>query len=354
MSDSAAAPASLPQVTLLYGDDHQTLHDRVGGLIAQMGDPSMADMNIIRLDGASQSTTEEAVRNAAYTLPFLSARRMVIVDNPVMVMRSEKDKQKFLDMLANLPETTALVLAQDDVWLTGKEQRGWKFLFDYQDRGKHKIHPLLEWARSAGKKVKIEICKLPALNAMPGWIAMEVKRQGGKINPRAASTLAAVIGSDTGQARQEITKLLTYVDFQRPIEPEDVNELAAPGGQADVFTMVDALAMGDSRQALRHLNRLLEEQDAVSLFGMIVRQYRLIMMAKEVYESGTTSVDGVAKQLGIHTLPAGKALNQSKLYSFESLNRIYHRLLEIDRMTKTGQAEIDVALQTFTAEMGRA
>lgn len=353
MTDSAADSASLPRVTLLYGDDNQAIRDRVNLLAAQMGDPSMADMNISRLDGAAQGVNEDDVRTAAYTLPFLSARRMVIVTNPALVMKSDAARQKFLDMLANLPETTALVLAQDDIWLTGKEQRGWKFMYEYRYRGKTKINPLLEWARAAGKEVKIEICKVPALNAMPGWIAAEAKRQGGRINPQAATALAAVIGSDTGQGRQEITKLLTYVDFERPIEVEDVNELTAPGGQADVFVMVDAMAVGDSRQALRHLGRLLEQQDAMSLFGMVVRQYRLIQMAKEAFENGVTSAEGIGKLLGIHPLPAGKALNQSKRYSFESLNRIYHRLLEIDRLNKTGQLDLEVGLQTFIAEMGR-
>ncbi len=353
MTDSTASPDSLPQMTLLHGDDHQTLRDRVDALIARMGDPSLAEMNIIRLDGAAQGTTEEVVRTAAYTLPFLSSRRMVILDNPVLVMRSEAAKQKFIDMLSHLPETTALVLVQEDSWQASGKQRGWKSLYDYRDKEKAVVHPLLEWVRGAGKKARFELCKLPALNVMPGWIAMEVKRQGGRINPRAATALAAITGSDTGLARQEITKLLTYVDFQRPIEPEDVDELVAPGGQADVFTMVDALALGDSRQALRHLNRLLEEQDAISLFGMIVRQYRLILQAKEAYDTGITSIEGVAKALGIPGLPAGKALSQSKRYSYEILYRIYHRLLEIDRMTKTGQAELDVALQAFIAEMGQ-
>lgn len=353
MTDSPADSASLPRVTLLYGDDHQAIRDRVNLLAAQMGDPSMADMNISRLDGAAQGTNEDDVRTAAYTLPFLSARRMVIVTNPALVMKSDSARQKFLDMLANLPETTALVLAQDDIWLTGKEQRGWKFMYEYRDRGKTKINPLLEWARAAGREVKIEICKVPALNAMPGWIAAEVKRQGGRINPQAATALAAVIGSDTGQGRQEITKLLSYVNFERPIEVEDVNELTAPGGQADVFVMVDAMALGDSRQALRHLGRLLEQQDAMSLFGMVVRQYRLIQMAKEAFENGVTSAEGIGKLLGIHPLPAGKALNQSKRYSFESLDHIYHRLLEIDQLNKTGQLDLEVGLQTFIAEMGR-
>ena len=353
MTDSSA-PQTLPVVTLLFGDDHQALHDRMEALTAQMGDPSLADMNIIRLDAAESTTREENVRNAAYTLPFLSPRRMVILNNPVNLMRSEGGRQKFIQMLGSLPETTALVLVQDDSWIPSGAQRGWKNLYEYKDHNKLKIHPLLEWVRGAGDLVKLEICRLPALNAMPGWITNEVKRQGGRMTPQAAAALAGIIGSDTGQARQEITKLLSYVDFKRPIEPEDVHELTAPGGQADVFVMVDALALGDSRQALRHLGRLLEEQDAISLFAMIIRQYRLIQMAKEARENGVTSDEAVGRLLGTAAFPAQKALNQARRYSFESLSRIYHRLLEIDRMSKTSQMDLEVALQAFVAEMGRS
>jgi len=353
VSDSAA-PDGQPVVTLLFGDDHQALHDRMEALAAQMGDPSLADMNISRMDGAETSTREEDVRTAAYTLPFLTARRMVILNNPVNLMRSESGKQKFLQTLSNLPDSTAMVLVQDDTWIPSGNQRGWKNLYEYKDHGKVKIHPLLEWAREAGDKVKMEICRLPALNAMPGWIANEVKRQNGRMTPQAATALAGIVGSDTGQARQEITKLLSYVDYKRPVEPEDVHELTAPGGQADVFVMVDALAMGDSRQALRQLGRLLEEQDAISLFGMMVRQYRLIQMAKEARENGVTSDEAVGRLLGTAPFPAQKALNQARRYSFERLSQIYQRLLEIDRMSKTGQMDLEVALQTFVVEMGRS
>ncbi|HWR66306.1 MAG TPA: DNA polymerase III subunit delta [Bellilinea sp.] len=353
MSDSAA-PGTLPVVTLLYGDDHQALHDRMEALAAQMGDPSLADMNITRMDAAESSTREEDVRTAAYTLPFLTARRMVIVNNPVSLMRSESGRQKFFQTLSSLPESTAMVLVQDDTWIPGGNQRGWKNLYEYKDHGKVKIHPLLEWARGASDKVKIEILRLPALNAMPGWIANEVKRQNGHMTPQAATTLAGIVGSDTGQARQEITKLLSYVDHKRPVEPEDVHELTAPGGQADVFVMVDALAMGDSRQALRQLGRLLEEQDAINLYGMVVRQYRLILMAKEARDNGVASDDAVGRLLGTAPFPAQKALNQARRYSFERLNQIYHRLHEIDRMAKTGQMDLEVALQAFVVEIGRS
>jgi DNA polymerase-3 subunit delta len=338
---------------LLYGDDHQALHDRMQALIVSMDDTSMADMNITRLDGAAQNTTMEDVRNAAYTLPFLSPRRMVILTSPDNLMKSEAAGRKLIEMLNALPETTALLLVQDDSWIATGKQRGWKVMYEYREKNKPKIHPLLAWARNAAPKARIEVHRLPSLNAMPGWITAETKRQGGQITPKAAAEMAAIIGNDTGQARQEIAKLLAYLDYSRPIEPETVHQLTAPGGQADVFTMVDALATGDARQATRQLTRLLAEQDAAGLFGMVVRQYRLILMAKEAAARGITGEEELARMLGVPAYPATKALSQARLYSPQSLNRIYHRLLEIDKMSKTGQVELDVALQAFVAEMSR-
>src|SRR3990172_7356352 len=264
-------------------------------MAAQMGDPAMADMNITRMDAAESGTREEDVRTAAYTLPFLTPRRMVILNNPVNLMRSESGRRKFIQTLSKLPESTAMLLVQDDTWIPSGTQRGWKNLYEYKDHGKIKIHPLLEWARGAGGMVKIEIFRLPALNAMPGWINSEVKRQGGRMTPQAASVLAGVEG----------------------------------GG-------------------------LLEEQYAISLYGMIVRQYRLIQMAKEARANGITSDEAVGRLLGTAPFPAQKALNQARRYSFENLNQIYHRLLEIDRMSKTSQMDLEVALQAFVVEMGRS
>lgn len=354
MGDNTEALAALPTVTLLYGDDHLALHDRVEVLAALLGDPSTADLALARFDGGEGTTRFDDVRLAAYTLPFLTARRMVIVTNPVNLAKSDAARKKLVDLLDNLPPTTAMVLAQDDTYSPSGDLRGWELL-EYSSKKYKKgfVHPILAWAREAGSRASVEIHKLPSLNAMPGWITAEVKRQGGKITPQAGVTLAGVIGSDTGQARQEITKLLAYVDFKRPIEPEDVHELTAPGGQADVFVMVDALAMGDSRQALRHLGRLLEEQDAANLFAMVVRQYRLIQMAKEAGDRGITDGEALARLLSTSSFPAQKALNQARRYTYEQLSRIYHRLLEIDRQSKTSQVDLEVALQTFIAQMGR-
>ena len=52
--------------------------------------------------------------------------------------------------------------------------------------------------------------------------------------------------------------------------------------------MVDAIGNRNGREALLRLHRLLEDEDPHPVFGMIVRQFRLIIQARECLEHGTT------------------------------------------------------------------
>ena len=58
-------------------------------------------------------------------------------------------------------------------------------------------------------------------------------------------------GEDTRVAAQEITKLLTYVDFQRPVGVADVEAVSIVSAQGSVFELVDALGTGDGKKAQR-------------------------------------------------------------------------------------------------------
>lgn len=176
------------------------------------------------------------------------------------------------------------------------------------------------------------------------------------MTPAAARQLAAITGSETGIALQEIRKLLAYTNYQRTIDIEDIHDAAAAGGQADLFAMVDALAQGNGQSALRHLNLLLEEQDPFSLFGMIVRQYRLLLLTKEAQLEGLRSAQEIAAQIHENPFPVEKAMNQARRFNLTDLEGIYHRLAELDMMIKTGQIDPVIGLQTLVASLavGRA
>jgi len=211
-------------------------------------------------------------------------------------------------------------------------------------------HWLVKWAAKAGERARAQGFMLPRQREMPGWITNEAKRQGGQIEPAAAARLAEMTGEETRQAAQEITKLLTYVNFAHPIDIEDVEAVSILTASVDVFDLVDALGTQNGRQAQKLLHRLLEEKDAFEIFGMVVRQFRLLTIAREVIDEGG-ALPQVTEALGMHPFVAEKAYKQARAFSMEALEAIYHRLLAIDESAKTGGMPLDLALDALIVEL---
>jgi DNA polymerase-3 subunit delta len=211
-------------------------------------------------------------------------------------------------------------------------------------------HWLVKWAEKNSKQIQIKAFMLPRLKDMTGWISNETKNQGGQIEPRAAEMLRDMVGVDTRQAGMEIAKLLAYVNWARPVTVQDVEAVCIVTSQQSVFDFVDALANGNGRSAQHLLHRLLETEDEFSLWGMVVRQFRLLIQAREILDGRGTKED-VARALGVHPFVAEKAAQQASRFSIESLEYIYHRLLTIDEGVKTSQLTLDLALDTLVVEL---
>jgi DNA polymerase-3 subunit delta len=213
-------------------------------------------------------------------------------------------------------------------------------------------HWLDKWVKQADKRGFRQECILPRQADMPGWIRKQAETMGGKLNPAAALALANITGNDTRLASQEINKLLIYVDFKRPVEAEDVAELCGSGGLVDIFSLVDGIAAGNAAGALRMLRGLLEEQEPGAIFAMITRQFRLLLMAREILDEGGNT-ETVQHDLGQYPFVVDKLVKQAPRFSMDHLGTIYHRLLELDEAMKTSQMTPDLAIETFIVELAR-
>ena len=337
----SADPAPLSRIYLLYGDDEAAIAERAAEVCAAVG----GQAEVLRLDGDKISLDD--LYTAAYVLPFFTTARVVVLSKPFGKLVTGRESQsRLLSILEGLPETTTLLLVVVDEYVGGTS--GWKIMGDGKKGGK----AVLNWAEAAeneGRSVRVEKWRPLKASEMVAWIIQRAKKEGGVFTPRAAAALAQLTGSERGQAAQEIVKLLTYVAYSRPVEVDDVQAAAASGGVSDVFAMVDALAEGNSTKALRQLQRLLAEQDPYSLFGMVVRQYRLLILTKDLLQEGPLEQKKLANLLKVHDFVAGKMIAQSRRYNLTDLEAIYHRLAEIDMMMKTGGADPEVALQVFVA-----
>ncbi len=320
-----------PSVYLLHGNDEFAIRSFLEErLKSKMG--SETTMDITTIDFREKSI--ESIQTETQTVPFLTERRMIVLEGVKAKIdnRSKTRIEKFTAMLDALPPTTALVIIEDELL----ESKHW----------------LMKWIQKNPDRSWSQIFSLPTGAAMTSWIQGQTKEMGGEIEVPAAELLASYIDEDPRLAKGEIEKLLSYVDRSRPIAEDDVHNLVADVRQGDIFEMVDAIGYGDGQKAMFMLRRLLEDNKALTLFGMIVRQFRLLIQVRELMDQNPgldhTAIAGV---IGSHPYPVKKIMPQAKVFSLDQLKTIYNQLSEIDRSIKTFQLEEELALDLLVASL---
>lgn len=330
-----------PVVYLFIGDDELAINQAVTALYAQLGDPVTADMNTARFDGATVSETE--LFNAAATMPFLAERRLVVVTHPLARLADKNAQKLFCQMLERLPDTAALVLIVEDQKKYKQGERVWESMTP-----KHWLH---EWCAGHKPRAFIKEFELPTTGAMPGWIQNRAVDLGGKFDKEAALELASLVENNTRVAEQEIVKLLTYVNRERPVDVEDVQQLTAFKAEANVFEMVDAMAERNPRKSLQVLHHLLDEQDEQSIFPMVVRQFRLLIQTRALMDEGQ-GIEKIQSALKVAPFVAKKLHGQARQFTLPRLKNLYRELLKIDIAAKSTDMSASLALDLFITNLG--
>lgn len=320
----------MPNLYFLFGNDEFAISRKLKDFDSDFTDPTSADMNTARLDARSMSETD--LNTAVNAMPFLAKRRLVLLANPSSKYNNASSRKKFFEFIEKAPETTRVVMYES---------------VEPRDADKHW---LVKWAEKNSKLIQTKAFMLPKLRDMTGWIVNETKNQSGQIEPRAAEMLKDMVGVDTRQAGMEISKLLAYANWSRTVTVADVEAVCIVTSQQSVFDFVDALSNGNGKSAQHLLHRLLESEDPFSLWGMVVRQFRLLIQAREILD-GRGNKDDVARALGVHPFVAEKTTQQATRFSIESLESIYRKLLRIDEGVKTGQSTLELAMDTLVVEL---
>jgi len=327
-----------PEIYLFDGDDEFAINESIDRIRTRLGDANIAGMNTTQLDGRSFSLNQ--LKDAVASVPFLATKRLVILTHPTASLKDKTEQEEFIDFLNAEKPTAKLVLVD------------YEFLTNDRDKKEGKLNWLEKWASSPqqAKRVYIRHHPQPSGVLMVKWIQEHVKTMGGQISPQAAVLLANQIGDDTRLATQELTKLLTYVNFTRPVDNDDVEHLTPLTAKIGDFELVNALRDRDQRKAQALLHRSLQEDDPLQILQSIVYQIRLLIVAREILDEHGT-INDFPKSLNIKYYPAKLALESASRYSIKFLEMIYHRLLDLDEAIKTGQMDADLALELLVIEL---
>ena len=345
-------------ITLIHGPAELLRAEALANLRAGLGDdPGFLEVNTNVIDG--RRATEAEIENVCETLPFLASHRLVIIEGWVRRLSgSRKSKagakgddpaganeaeatdsaalaRRFIEYIEQIPETTELVLVEEDVVSSGPLLRR-----------------LMELQRSG--QARIVLCQKPGRNDLTAWIRTRATQHGVKLDGEAVNDLAEFVGDDLRQLDQELTKLADYA-AGRTVTRADVRLLVAATRAANIFDLVDSLGMGDTRRAaslMRHMLDIDGEQPLIIL-TMIARQFRLLLQAKAMQARAARAAE-VGQTLGIPDWTATKLLNQASRHTFAGLQRALEHVLAADEAIKTGKMSDREAMDVLLAQLALA
>jgi DNA polymerase-3 subunit delta len=234
-----------------------------------------------------------------------------------------------------LPETTRLVFVEHE----GERNR------------LPAKHPVVRLARQH-ERGYLRKFDSPARDNLRHWVEERARKYGGTIERRAADQLAIAVGGNLRLLDQEIAKLVTYTNAERQITSADVDALVPYVQEGKIFDFVDALGQRDARAATQVLHSLMDPRgtNVPWIFGMIVRQFRLLIQVKELEDSGS-SLQAVIKTLKLHPFPARKLHLQAIHFTGPQLEAIYRHLLDTDLAIKTSKLTPALAMDLLVADL---
>jgi DNA polymerase-3 subunit delta len=131
-----------------------------------------------------------------------------------------------------------------------------------------------------------------------------------------------------------------------------VQELTASGVEDSVFAFLDACTQGRTREASNLLERMiLSGTNELQIVAMLQRQIRSLAGARDLMNRGVVDRSEVARQLGLHPFPAGKAMASARSMDIARLTELLGELVEIERRAKNGQGRTRAEIGLFAAKM---
>jgi DNA polymerase-3 subunit delta len=359
-------------IYLFHGEEEFLRSEELQKVQAAIEPADMVSLNTTRLDGSK--TTFAELKHACDTVPFLSSRRLVVVDSLIAhLTKPPKNRKKGDEESADGDEQQEgnESSQEEEQELSAAKKTYLQDLADYLPLVPTSTDLVFLEAKSLTTKRKLMkvVSDLSAQNRarivrcdnksmkwrerqawIRQWIVDAARAKGSSIAPDATEELLELVDDDLRLLDQEIEKLVSYC-LGRRIAFSDVRLLATRAKGPDIFKLVDNLGLRRGDLAMAELHRLVQDpNEALAVLGMISRQYRSLLQIKDLMARGACPGD-MEKELQIRDWQVRKLQDQARLYTMPQLEAIYTKLRDTDLSIKTGRAEPDMALVLLVADL---
>ena len=297
------------RVYLLCGDEAYLKIQYKDKLIKALN-PDDDTMNFSKYEGKGIEVRE--MIDLCETMPFFADYRVILVENSGFF----KNKcDELADYIKTLPDYVRMVFVEEEV---DKRSRMYKAV---KAEGR-----IVEFAKQDEK-------------TLMRWAAGILGREGRKITTRDMEFLLTKTGTDMGNIRNELEKLITFTMGRDVVTAEDIEEICTTRTENKIFEMVRAVTEKNQRKALDLYNDLLTlREPPMRILFLLSKQFRQMMLAKKMSGEGAAQSE-IASRLGVPSFAARNLLTCARAYSTEELEQAEVDFVDSEEAVKTGRLQ---------------
>lgn len=299
-------------ITVLCGENSFLLQQHLRQLVREFV-AEHTDMALEQLDG--EEAEFDRMREALQSLPFLAAKKLV-------VLRTPSGNKQFIEaaegLLTELSDTTDLVIVEPKL---DKRTAYYKLLKAQKDF--HQYDEL-------------------DVNGLSRWLVDFIKKHEGAISQSDARYLVERVGTNQRLLSNDALKLIQY---DPKVTRQSIDLLVDRTPQSTVFELLDSALAGNHKRTLElyqeQRQMKVEPQQILALLGWQLHILAVIKMA------GERDPQTIAKEAKINPFVVRKSQTIVRRMSLSDLKKLISDTLALDIRLKSESIDADEAIQNL-------
>lgn len=322
---------------LFIGHEIYLIDDAINRIKNKYIDKSLESINFTILNG--KNITQDDIINACETLPFMSKKKVVILNEVTLFLETGiTDEKEFYKYLDNMGEHCLFIITDRN----GELKKTTKF-YKYFKKNNNVV----------------EFNKL-SKGQLQAWIEKQLKVNKKEMNLANINYFmdrslyfSKNHNIDLYNLKGELEKLINYSDGVE-IKRDDMDSCGQKSLDSNIFDLLGAISDGNSHKALQVFNDLYSlNEPALKILFMITRQVRLLINYKLYKDKGYQEGD-IGSKLKIKSYELKKIGQQSRNHDLNDLKNYFNHLLTVDKKLKTSSSDDKLEMEMLIIRISSA
>lgn len=255
-------------VYLLFGEEVYLMRKCLQSLKKAIAGDGESDVNYAHFDGSTGYDVNE-VKEIAVTLPFFADRRLIVIENSGLFGSND---QGIADFLAEIPESTVLVLAEGSV---DKRTRLYKEI--------KKVGYAAEFTT-------------PTPDQTAEFAAGYLGQAGKRITVNDCKYFVDSVGGDLYNITTELEKIIAYSGTRDTVTRSDIDAVCSMQIEGRIFDIVDKLMESKRNEAMNiYFDLIALRESPLGILRFITRQYNRLLVVRDEIDRGSSDAEIASK-----------------------------------------------------------